>query len=186
MACQRHAEQPTKEYKVKTIAKWIGILAVLGLMLTACSSGGGGSTAVSEADLTGKWILNQSHAIGSISARDGAGKVLFSLNIDTTILYSGSAYYLDLKADHGYVANYPPNPALGIGKVSAAALMETGTWSVSGSILTTITTDGDTVKTKATVSGKAGSFLVKYYESETDEEGGFVTDIDNTFSATKE
>ena len=171
---------------MKTAAKWMGILAGLGLMLTACDSGGDGATAVSETDLTGKWFLSKSDSKGSISIKDAKGKVLFSSNFDTTITYPAATYYLDLKADHNYTANYPPNPALGIGKVSAVALMESGTWSVSGNTVTTITTDGDTVKTTATVSGKTGTFLVKYYESESDEEGSFVTDIDNTFSATKE
>lgn len=168
---------------MKTAVKWMGILAGFGLMLAACNSGGGGATAVSEADLTGKWILNESTSKGSISIKDAKGKVLISTNFDTTITYPGVAYYLDLKADHNYTANYPN---LGFGKVAAVAPVETGTWSVSGNTLTTITTDRDTVKTQATVSGKSGTFLMKYYESESDDEGSFVTDIDNTFSATKE
>jgi hypothetical protein len=59
-------------------------------------------------------------------------------------------------------------------------------WAKAGAASRATPKDGDTVKTQAAVSGKTGTFTVKYYVSDSSDEGSFVTDIDNTFSATKE
>lgn len=158
-----------------------GVFA-LGLFLTGCNSSGGGA-AVAEGDLVGKWVMNKSVTIGSFKVTTN-GETKTTPMSDTSV-YTDATYYVDLKTDKTYTANYPSTG--GLGKVApAAAPLENGTWSVSGNVLTTISADKDTSALSTTISGNAGTFVTvmdnKYNSGTTIYE----THLDITMTATKQ
>lgn len=165
--------------------KMLGItlgLVGFGLLLAGCDSSSGG-TAVSNDDLVGKWVINKEVTKGFFSYTPTGGQE-FKINIDTTQTYTGSDYYVEFKADKSYSANYPSSNQTT--KRSAASAVETGTWSISGNTVTTISSVGDTSAVQAAISGKSGTFTVSLHETMNDSDGVYVNSIDATISATKQ
>lgn len=144
-------------------------LFCIGLMLAGCN-GGDGATAVAEGDLIGKWILTSFQSKGYMKL------TIFgtpqTIPLDTTETYTDNANYYDFKADHTFTANTPePDMGAGLGLEKAAAGLESGTWSLSGNTLTTISTESgstesDTMDIKVSLSGADGTF--SYHVDEKD------------------
>lgn len=164
---------------------WIAGLFGMSLLLAACN-GGDGATAVSEADLVAKWYFKRSVAKGFIRTVDASGKELFRFNVDEDTTYAGNTHYIEFVANHTYTANYPED-AGDIPLKRAARPIETGTWSVSGNTVTTISSEGDTSKVAAAISGSNATFTLDMSVSESDPETGgrFETDIEATLHAAK-
>ena len=150
----------------------IGFAAAMGLLLGACNSGGDSTSPVAAADLIGNWFYRSSETKGSIRSQFTVGGKTYDTTtvIDTSETYTGNEYYIEFKSDSSYTAN-SPDVGPEAEKSTAAADLETGTWSVSGSTLTTISSDKDTAKVNIAISGNTlnGTMAI----DTTSAEGGF-------------
>ena len=172
----------------KTIAT-----CLLGLGLAAaligCGDGDGG-TAATEGDLVGRWYFTRSVSDGYSRAVDSEGEELFRFNFDEDTTYPANTYYIDFAANKTYTAKFPESEDTeeALGKRAAqSADVETGTWSVSGGKLTTVTAEGDTSVLSASIDGSDAKFTFSVNESETDPEDGYTyeADFDIIFYAKK-
>ncbi|MDB5105177.1 MAG: hypothetical protein JWP91_2866 [Fibrobacteres bacterium] len=150
----------------------IGFSLVLGLFLAACDSGD--STApVGSGDLVGKWFYRKGVTQGTIHATGTFAGVKYDSTtvIDTTETWTDNTYFIEFKSDNSYTANSPEDIGGGSPKISSVAGMETGTWSVSGSTLTTISSEKDTTKLNVAVSGNNLTGSIVFDSTQT--ENGF-------------
>jgi hypothetical protein len=162
----------------------IGLGVAMGLFLAACDSGDG-VTAVNSTDLIGKWNMTQQefHSVTKVS---GGSVTIPDQKYDTVENLAGQGDYVEFKNDNTYSANFPSN-GNGAAKTSAIAAVETGTWSVAGNTVTTISSDKkDTLAMVAAISGKSGTFTASKTESSV--EAGYTYSMSYTaiFTATKE
>jgi hypothetical protein len=153
----------------------------LALVLGACNGDDDGDSgrALTAEELVGKWLLRQVDAKGRIEADVEFFQIDTVINIDTTAVYTGGEYYAEFRADSTYTFNMPEEEEFvdggfgdfgdifgGFEKVAAdgGSEMETGTWSLSGTSLTTISSEDDTLVQTATL---VGSNLVLQYAVDT-------------------
>lgn len=175
---------------MRTIGKWAaGCLLGLGLVISGCDSGGEGGTEGTGGDLVGKWYIKRSVSEGFVRALDGEGEEIIRFPIDQDTAFSGNEYYVEFKSDNTYAAIYPDAGGFGFLARRAAleAAPETGTWSVSGGMVTAISSMQDTVKVKADIDGSSATFTIAIDEVEVDSETGEVieSDIESTYYAAK-
>ena len=174
---------------MKTNIKTVSGLLGLGLLLAACN-GGGGATAVNEADLIGKWLIRSDVSTGYMRITDANGAEVLKLDLGDTNTYTGSTYYFDFKADHTYTANTPEYTEEPLPK-RAFRQPESGTWSVSGANLTLIGSETgetmkDTVTVEAVIDGANATFTLSIDEKQTSAEGGMEMKLDAAMKAVKE
>lgn len=137
--------------KLKFAAGYLG----LGLFLAACNGGDGdGGTAPTTAELTGKWLLREVATKGHFTMKMPP-IIDTTVHYDTVETYTGSTYYMEFKADNTYESNMPePEGPEGVEKRAASPVLETGTWSLQGRVLTTVSNpDKDTAKVDVTLDG---------------------------------
>ncbi|MBN2036375.1 MAG: hypothetical protein JW768_06495 [Chitinispirillaceae bacterium] len=126
----------------------------------------------SNNDLIGKWVFSKAVTHMSIT---GGG---MSMTIDTTINFTGNNDYIELRSDNTYTVVSDEDwslPKKAMNK-TAYSSTETGTWSLSGSSLTTISTEGDTTVVTVSQSGSSATFSQSLNE--------YDPDLDMTISGT--
>jgi hypothetical protein len=136
------------------------LLAGLGLLLGACkSSTDGGGDPVSEAELVGKWNFT-SFRYKMASSVSPANPEFPNTSVDTTLQVTGSGSYINLMADGTYESVFPDLTSLIFMKRSAEGegTIEEGTWSVSGDLLTTVTSEDDSAVFAVVLDGSLGTF----------------------------
>lgn len=156
--------------KMRFAAVYLG----LGLLLAACNGGDGdGGTAPTTAELTGKWLLREIATKGQMTMKVPAMGIDTTQSFDTTETYSGSTYYMDFKADNTYESNMPDVEMDDGGLGKRGVELETGTWSLDGKVLTTVSNpDKDTAKVNVTLDG---SNLTAKFSMDTTESDSGVT-----------
>jgi hypothetical protein len=148
-------------------------LAGLAILLGACdSSTNGGGTPVTKAELVGKWNAT-SLRYNVTSTVTPANPEYPDWTRDTTVNLTGSGAYRNLKADGTYEGITPDLSFLLFLKGSAEGegRSEAGTWSVSGNLLTTVSSDGDTAVVAVALNGASATFTQTVDDTDTD--GGF-------------
>jgi hypothetical protein len=164
--------------KMKFAAGYLG----LGLLLAACNGGGDGGTAPTAAELTGKWLLREVATKGRMSMKFPP-IIDMDTTWDTTESYTGSTYYLDFKADNTYESNMPESETPGdLEKVAASRVLETGTWSLEGKVLTTVSNpDKDTAKMNVTLED--GNLMARFSFDTTYSDSGMSMTIKSDMAA---
>jgi hypothetical protein len=143
---------------IKKITFWsLGLL--MGLALFACDSGTDSGAAVASGDLVGKWYLRklQAHSTMSFKGNIFGQAVDTTSQFDTTETFTGTQYFVEFKAEGNAFTSVFPDDLSGSGeapkRAASLASTETGTWSVSGDVLTLNGSDGTTEKIKVAISG---------------------------------
>lgn len=175
----------TMKNKVATCLLGLGLAATL----VGCGDGSGG-TAATEGDLVGKWNFTRSVGEGYTRVLDGDGEEIFRFNLDMDTTYPANKHYIEFAANKTYTANFPESEDTEEALGKRAALLpaeETGTWSVSGGKLTTVSSDGITSVLSASIDGSDATFKLTVDETETDPESGntFDADFEITYYAKK-
>lgn len=156
----------------------IGIAAVMISCGDKSPTGGGGGP--SETDLVGKWTFNTVHSVGTVRMQIPS-VIDTTENVDSTTTCSGGDDWVDVKADKSY--------QLSVNDPTMGSNAETGTWTLSGSTLTMISTGNtDTTVLTVSVSGTSGSFTRTESSTETDPTMGMTItyNVTATISATKQ
>ncbi len=169
---------------------WLLGLVTAGLLLAACNDDDDdGGRAATAAEIQGKWYLRQMDADGSAIIKSALLDT--TLKLDTTATYAGTEYYAHFKSDSTYEFRQPDFDPTGLSKLlpgggSDSATMETGKWRLSGTTLTTISSEGDSLDVKATLS--AGALVMQYAIdtafTDTTEFGPVTLDLDTDLKAT--
>jgi hypothetical protein len=143
---------------VRKIAFWsLGLL--MGLALVGCDSGTDSGTPVSSADLVGKWYLRKVQVGLDVNFKGNflGAPIDTTSHFDTTQDYDGTQYFIEFKSEgNAFTSVFPDDladAAAALKRSAAAAATETGTWSVSGDMLTLVASDGTTEKVQVSISG---------------------------------
>jgi hypothetical protein len=174
----------------------------LALVLAACNGDdddGDSGRALTAEELVGKWLLRQVDAKGNIDVNFEIFEIDTTINLDTTAVYTGTEYYAEFRADSTYTFNMPDDEEFvdgglgnfedifgGLEKAASdgGSEMETGKWSLSGTSLTTISSEDDTLVQTATL---VGSNLVLQYAVDTAaSDTGYSFSVDANVKATFE
>jgi hypothetical protein len=177
-------------------------LFALALVLGACNGDDDGDSgrALTVEELVGKWLLRQVDAKGNVDVNFEFFGIDTSFNLDTTAVYTGSEYYAEFRADSTYTFNMPDDEEFvggglgdfgdlgdvfgGLEKVASdgGSELETGKWKLSGTTLTTISSEDDTLVQTATL---VGSNLVLQYAVDTAaSDTGYSFSVDANVKAT--
>lgn len=146
---------------------------------------------VSEAALLGKWEFSKQRTAGYMTFTPTGGTPV-KVDIDTTEFFSvAEDYYIRFDSSHAYQAHFQDSVATtpkraARAKRSARAALETGTWTLSGNVVTTVSSAGDTTHITAALDGSAATFKVFLNETIPDTGGVYVTSLASTISATKQ
>ncbi|GEM_PF-4363155 len=160
----------------------LGILAGACLMILACNSGDG-VTAVSSTELVGHWNFTRAEFHYTSKTTPAVAGVP-DYKKDTVMDVTGKGNYIEFKNNMTYVANLP-TISLGFAK-AVAAKVDSGTWSINGNTLTTISVAKDTVIAAVSISGASGTFTASLNDSSTDAGETTTTSFSSVFVGTKQ
>jgi hypothetical protein len=133
------------------------MLTMLGLMMAGCnSSSGSGLGPVDMASLVGKWRIETMKQTGTMRVTTTTPPHDTTTSINDSGSYTDSTYFVQFNEDMTFFSNDPDERLLKSRKLGAMLM---GTWSLSGSTLTTIFRSdseepgSDTVKAEVGISG---------------------------------
>ncbi len=140
---------------MKKIYGLISVLTVLGFMMAGCnsSSGTGGLGPVDMEALVGKWRIESMKQEGTMRVTTTTPPKDTTTSLNDTAIFSDSTYYTQFKADMTFIAN---EPSQGLPKSTSTVAVLTGTWSLSGSTLTTIYKSTPTAAKTDTLKSEVG------------------------------
>lgn len=135
------------------------MLTMLGLMMAGCNSSSGSGSGLGPVDmasLVGKWRIETMKQTGTMRVTTTTPPHDTTMSLNDSGSYTDSTYYVQFNGNMTFISNQPDERLLKSRRLGAMLM---GTWSLSGSTLTTIFRSdseepgSDTVKAEVGISG---------------------------------
>jgi hypothetical protein len=167
------------------------MLTMLGLMMAGCNSSSGSGSGLGPVDmasLVGKWRIETMKQTGTMRVTTTTPPHDTTTSLNDSASYTDSTYFVQFNADLTFFSN-DPDERLPKSRKLGAILM--GTWSLSGSTLTTIFRSdseepgSDTVKAEVGISGNKLTSISRIVTSNSYSGSTISSDITYTYVSVK-